>query len=143
MSKKNQIKRAMKAVKEDSEKVLREFIVSLPPMVEEVKELRIVKGSTVIAEELAKGRKEEAAKHDPDKEYKRLYTTLKIMNHEENARKAFRTKGIMGLQTYKQKVIDQYHYIKGKYPQLVHGTQEHEATKPKGLLVKMKNLFKK
>ena len=59
MSQKTQIKRAMKAVKEDSEKVLREFIVSLPPMVEEVKELKIVKGSTVIAEELAKGRKME------------------------------------------------------------------------------------
>lgn len=118
------------------------FLESIPPMVEEKKEMRIVKGSVII-EEL---KKQKAPQHeisvlDPNRDYKRVYTTLVQMDHIANCKKAFAKGGVRALENYKKFVIEQSYKMKGKYPQL--------AKTPKllsgkvGTIQNIKNLFKK
>lgn len=143
MSTERQIKKAIKL--SGTEKDLQDFIDSLPEMVEEVREIKQVLGSQIIKEALAKGNQEEADRHNPDKTYQRLYIRLKAMDHDANCRAIFKRKGVVGLQLYKKRVVDNFHYIKGKYPHLVPGTPEHSKelgfwTK---VVLKAKSLFKK
>ncbi|NOT38540.1 MAG: hypothetical protein HOP11_14305 [Saprospiraceae bacterium] len=78
------------------------FVANLPAMVEEVR--------TIV--------------NNPENGKKQIQVTLKEMNHRENCEGIFRRKGVKGLLAYQKKVEQTFHYIKGKYPQLVKGTKE-------------------
>lgn len=114
---KAKVNKAVKEATEANKEMLDKFIAELPATVEEVRSLKTVRGADIIAECLSKGDAAQAAQHDSEKMYKRLYTTLKPMDHRANAMTAFRRKGKAGLRDYKAKVMAQAYYIKGKYPQ--------------------------
>lgn len=118
------VKTARKAAREylkknESEKeAFDKFIKDLPVSVEEVQQIRVMSGKKIIEELKEQGKHDEANLHDPNKEYKRLYTTLKKINHEENCKKIFQKKGVQGLVAYRNNIIKTNHYLRGKYPKL-------------------------
>ena len=114
---KAKVNKAVKEATEVNKEMLDKFISELPATVEEVKTLKTVRGADIIAECLSNGDTAQAAQHDSEKTYKRLYTTLKPMDHRANAMTAFGRKGKAGLRDYKAKVMKQAFYIKGKHPQ--------------------------
>lgn len=135
-----QIRNKIKALAQEDQEALDSFIAKLPVMVEERREVKTKMGSEIIQELKAKGKHEEAAKHDPEKEYRRLYVTLVEMDHKANAHKAFAKKGIKGLQQYERMVIDQAYRMKGKYPHLFPaGT----GTKKPGFWQRLKDMIKR
>lgn len=122
---KARVNKALAEAKELNKEKLEKFISELPTTVEEVNTLKTVRGADIIAECLAKGDTAQAAQHDSEKTYQRLYTQLRPMDHRANAMSAYRKKGVAGLRDYKAKVLKQAYYIKGKYPQFF----AEEATK--------------
>lgn len=102
------------------------YLDSLLDMIEEHKEMRIMKGSDIIEELNSQGKEGEAAIYEPNKHYQRLYITLKKMDHLANAKKAFTKKGIPGLEQYRKQVIEHAYKMKGKYPQFFNGTEKKE-----------------
>jgi len=145
MSTERQIKSTLKNYLSDpeKEKALQEFIDSIPYMVHEINEIRKVKGSKIIEEELAKGNKDEADKHDPERMYTRQYTFFKEMDHNLGCRKAFKKKGNAGLMAYRAGVMKNYHYLRGKYPQIFEGTPENDMhIGRKGKLLRFVNKIK-
>ena len=145
MSTERQIKSTIKNYLSDpdKEKALQAFIDSIPEMVHEINEIRKVKGSKIIEEELAKGNKDEADKHDPERMYRRQYTFFKPIDHNIGCRKAFKKKGNAGLMAYRAGVMKNYHYLKGKYPQIFEGTQENDKLiGKKGKLLRFINKIK-
>lgn len=119
-----------------------QFLKSIPPMVEEKQELKELKGSEIIEIlKKQKAKKEEIAVIDPDRTYKRVFTSLVTMDHEANCKKAFAKGGIKALENYKKYVIEQGYKMRGKYPALA---QNPKLMSGKiGTIQKIKNLFKK
>jgi len=67
----------------------KQYLETLPEMIEEHKIMRKMKGSDVILELNAQGKTAEAMVYEPNKVYDRIYTTLRKMDHLANAKKAF------------------------------------------------------
>jgi len=114
------------------------YIDSLPEMIEEHKEMKIMKGSDIIAELNSQGKEGEAQIYEPNKHYQRVYTTLKKMDHLANAKKAFKKSGIPGLEKYRKQVIEHAYKMKGKYPQFFNGTE-----KPKEPVISLRSKLQK
>lgn len=126
MSTKPKVRKMIKEGIEVNKSELEKFIASLPDMVEEVKETRRVKGADLIKQLLSEGKKAEAAQHKPNLTYTRVTERLRQINHRENVMAIFKKSGAKGLVAYRNKVIKQAHYIKGKYPEIFPGTPEYQ-----------------
>lgn len=117
------------------------YLDTLPEMIEEHKEMRIMRGSDIIAELNSQGKEGEAQIYEPNKHYQRVYTTLKKMDHLSNAKKAFKKNGIPGLEKYRKQVREHAYKMKGKYPQFFLGTDTPKKGENNSFAYKVKQLY--
>ena len=119
----------------------KQYLETLPEMIEEHKIMRKMKGSDVILELNAQGKTAEAMVYEPNKVYDRIYTTLRKMDHLANAKKAFAKSGIPGLENYRKFVIEHAYKMKGKYPQYFLDNQKKEEPKIISLKSRLQKIY--